>query len=44
MVFAEGIDVNLLVLNLDSTLGSCYCSNEGLDVKAIMEGECTRLG
>jgi hypothetical protein len=38
MIFAKGIDVNLLVLNLDETLGSCYCSNEGLDSKSIVEG------
>ncbi|CAK9785089.1 hypothetical protein CC85DRAFT_313086 [Cutaneotrichosporon oleaginosum] len=38
MIFAEGIDVNLLVVNLDETLGSCYCSNEGLDVRSITEG------
>lgn len=39
MVFAQGIDVTLLVVNLDSTLGSCYCSNSGMDAKSIMEGE-----
>lgn len=43
MVFAQGIDVNLLVLNLDNTLGTCYCTDSGLDVKAVVEGE-TDLG
>ncbi|BEI80815.1 hypothetical protein CcaverHIS002_0113440 [Cutaneotrichosporon cavernicola] len=38
MVYAQGIDVTALSLNLDSTLGSCYCDNEGLDRRAIMEG------
>lgn len=41
MVFAQGIDVNLLV-RLDSTLGSCYCTNDGLSANAVVEGESLR--